>query len=621
VNWRRTPIVLALALAIGAAYWSGLRAPFQFDDGDAIVENAAIRHWWPFAQDLPMSTQVAGRPVVALSYAVNFQLAGLDPFGYRVVNLLIHFACAVLLFAIARDAVARAHSAPHAEWMAAAIAMLWAVHPLNVGTITYVSARSEALASAVYLSVLWASLRAHGATHRLAWSAVAVAACAIGMATKETMVTAPVLVVLFDRAFYYSSFSDAVRDRSRLYSALAATWIVLGAVSWSAPRAASAGFDVGVSPWTYLSNQGPIVTDYLRTAFWPVGLVFTYGEPRPLDLVSVWPFVALIVLLFAATVWAWWRKPALGFPAVAFFLLLAPTSTIVPIATEVGAERRMYLPLAALIALVVVAIAAVGRRATRPAFVLLTLLLIALTSRRNTDYLTTEALWRSTVSSWPSAVAHRNLATSLKLAGKRDEALEQFRIAAQDRPEVRRIVGQELFELGRFDEAIDELRFFLATADPAGEDARASHLLVGRSLLAKARTAEAANEFEAVVKAHPDDAAALRALADARLDLREFDQAVGLYRRYLSAQPGDTNALINLGIALLSVGDASNAIQTLRHATERDPASEKAHLNLAVALAQQGALAEAAEHASRAVALAPNDGRARELLQALSRKP
>jgi len=115
---------LILALAIVAAYWSGLHAPFQFDDAAAIVENVAIRHWWPFARELPAATQVAGRPVVALSYALNFQWAGLDPFGYRVVNLLIHFACAWLLFALAREALSRAHGPNHAGRIAAAIAVL-----------------------------------------------------------------------------------------------------------------------------------------------------------------------------------------------------------------------------------------------------------------------------------------------------------------------------------------------------------------------------------------------------------------------------------------------------------------------------------------------------------------
>jgi tetratricopeptide (TPR) repeat protein len=335
-----------------------------------------------------------------------------------------------------------------------------------------------------------------------------------------------------------------------------------------------------------LLNQGPILTDYLRTALWPDHLVFTYGEPVPIEFASALPFLALIALLLAVTAWAWVKRPALGFLGVAFFAVLAPTSTIVPIATEVGAERRMYLPLAAAIALVVLAIAR-ARKGAPAIVVLLSILLIVLTARRNADYLTSEALWRSTVSSWPSAVAHRNLGTSLKLAGKREEALEQFRIAAQERPEVRRIVGQELFELGRFDEAIDELRYFLATADPAGEDARASRILVERS------------QFAA---------------ADARLQRGDFDRAAEMYRRYLAAKPDDPNALINLGIALLSRGEMPQAVQTLTRATEVDPSSQKAHLNLAVALAQHGAMADAAAHAERAVALAPNDTRARELL-------
>ena len=201
--------------------------------------------------------------------------------------------------------------------------------------------------------------------------------------------------MLFDRAFYYSSFRDAIRDRHKLYLALVATWIVLVAVSWSAPRAASAGFGVGISPWMYLLNQGPVLTDYLRTAVWPGRLVFTYGEPVQLDFISAAPFLALIALLLAATVWAWLRKPSIGVLGVAFFLVLAPTSTIVPIATEVGAERRMYLPLAALIAFVVYsASAAVERLASQQPVVrrrrieavsvaIVSIVLIALTSRRN----------------------------------------------------------------------------------------------------------------------------------------------------------------------------------------------------------------------------------------------
>ena len=163
------------------------------------------------------------------------------------------------------------------------------------------------------------------------------------------MVTAPIAFVLFDRAVVFPSFKSAFRARWKLYASLAATWAVLVALAWSAPRAESVGLSLGVSPWTYLLNQAEIITHYLRTAVWPTRLVFAYGEPRAITLREVLAESLLIVSLLALSVWGWRTRPKLGLPGILFFLILAPTSSVVPIATEVGAERRMYLPLAALV--------------------------------------------------------------------------------------------------------------------------------------------------------------------------------------------------------------------------------------------------------------------------------
>ena len=113
------------------------------------------------------------------------------------------------------------------------------------------------------------------------------------------------------------------------------------------------GFSLGVSSWTYLLNQAEVITDYLRRSLWPYPLVFAYGEPRALALGDVLPEAALILVLAALACWSWWKAPRIGVLALAFFVVLAPTSSVVPIATEVGAERRMYLPLMTLILLVV----------------------------------------------------------------------------------------------------------------------------------------------------------------------------------------------------------------------------------------------------------------------------
>src|SRR5204863_324194 len=153
-----------------------------------------------------------------------------------------------------------------------------------------------------YLSTLYCALRAHQAgairahqagRRRWRWQAAAIAACAVGMATKESMVTAPIVVLLYDRAFLYGSLREAVRERGVLYAGLAVSWLVLAALMWSSPRGLSAGFSAhDADVWTYLLNQTVMITRYLRLAVWPRGLVLYYGWPLSLNLDTVLPQAA-----------------------------------------------------------------------------------------------------------------------------------------------------------------------------------------------------------------------------------------------------------------------------------------------------------------------------------------
>jgi len=151
-----------------------------------------------------------------------------------------------------------------------------------------------------------------------------------------------------------SAAGTAIRRRPRLYAGLAASWVVVGAIVASGPRWRSAGLSSGVSPWLYLLNQPELIVIYLRLAVWPIGQVFDYGLPRQQLLASVWPYAAVVLAMLIATAAAWRRHRELAFLGSCFFMALAPTSSIVPIATEVGAERRMYLPLIAIVILCVV---------------------------------------------------------------------------------------------------------------------------------------------------------------------------------------------------------------------------------------------------------------------------
>ena len=155
--------------------------------------------------------------------------------------------------------------------LALAVALLWAVHPLQTESVTYVVQRAESLVGLFYLLTLYGLVRGATAARPLGWYAVAALACLLGMATKEVMVSAPLVALLYDRTFLAGSFREAVRRRYGLYMALAATWPLLEQLiyaSWG--RGNTAGFDAGVNCWTYLGMQCQAIVHYLRLCAWPL---------------------------------------------------------------------------------------------------------------------------------------------------------------------------------------------------------------------------------------------------------------------------------------------------------------------------------------------------------------
>lgn len=577
-GWLR-PVILALAGVL--VYANSLPGIFTFDDDVAVVENTSIRELTSALTPPERGEPVAGRPLVNFTFAINYAIHGLDAGGYHVTNIALHIVCALLLFGLVRRTwmLVRAEDGAAAN-VAFACALIWLVHPLLTEAVNYVSQRTELVMALCYLLALYASARG--------WLAISAAACALGMAAKETMATAPLMVVLYDRAFLYGSFSHAFRARRKFYLSLASTWVFLAVLIWSGPRWESAGFSTGITVWTYLLNQAVMLAEYLRRAIWPASLVLDYGEPRSLTLPDVAPQAALIVVLLIATIVALVRRPRLGFLAAAFFIVLAPTSSVIPIATEVGAERRMYLPLAALVVLAVLAgrmlwqrlrpeVAAMGMAATTAA---VCLALGAVTWQRNTEYQDELALWRTTLERWPQARAHRNYATLLKRAGYRNEVIDHLRQSLDGHPEARYALGFELIEQQRLDEGIEELRRFAreAPSDALVDEARTK---AGHALLARARYDEATLEFEAVTR----------------------------------SQPTLSPAWTNLGVAYAQLGDPGRALPALQRAVQLDPRNTMARRNLAAVLMVSGQLEEAAQHAAEATRLDPSDALSRELLE------
>jgi tetratricopeptide (TPR) repeat protein len=614
-------------LACTLLYANSLSGPFVFDDLSSVVNNAHIRALWPLSEALSPPTEgepVAGRPIANLSLAVNYAIGQLDVRSYHIVNIALHISCALLLFGVIRHALLAPNlkgrfSDRSAANLAIACALLWAVHPLQTEVVDYVSARTESLMSAFYLLTLYASIRAFEARQSPPWLLAAGMACAMGMACKETMATAPLMVVLFDRIFLFGSFREAFSARGRWYAVLAATWLLLGALVLPGPRSESAGFFTSVRPWTYLLNQSAMIAHYLRLALWPRALVFDYGVPQDFTFGQVGPYVALVVVLLAATaaLLAW--QPPLGFLGAWFFIILAPTSSFIPISSEVGAESRMYLPLAAIVVLAVIAANAIVRRFRFPTTIAVAgtvavcSVLAVATVRRNAEYQSGVALWRTVLERRPHARAHRNLALELKAAGGGDEMLAEWREVVREQPDSRYELGRDLVEEHRFDEAVAELRRFIREY-PQDNAVPAAQSLIALALADEGKPGEAAQQWREILKLRPDDTDAKQALADALLAQKDFEGARAAYTELLTSAPANAAAWTNLGVALSSANHSAEATSAFRRAVELNPEDEQAQLGLATGLLDERDVDGAIEHASSAARMTPNDPAAHTLL-------
>jgi tetratricopeptide (TPR) repeat protein len=574
-DWR-----IALILVAGAlSYAGGLSGPFVFDDRGSIIDNRTIEDLGSLeVLRAPHETPTAGRPAVNVSFALNYALGERNVTGYHVANIAIHLLCGLAILGIARRLQPNVNAA-------FAIALIWTIHPLNSEAVNYVTQRSESLMALCYLLTIYCAVRAFDApSSRTRWEAAAVLACAVGMASKESMVTAPIAVLVVDRIFLLSSF----RARWRLYAGLGATWIILAALVWTSPRDLSAGFAAhDANVWMYLLNQAVMLARYLWLAIWPRDLVLYYGWPLPLTLDAVLPQAALVIALLALTAYALWRHPRAGFLGAWFFLALAPTSSIVPIVTEVGAERRMYLGLIAVVALGVIAFRALVRiPQARAAVLAVAALALGLgTVARTAEYQSSLTLAETTLARWPTPAAHSMLGTELAAAGQLSAAEGHLRQAAPVHPPAQYYLGTVLAAQEQHAGAIDSLKTFIASQPPELDQVHTARAVLAGSLTKEGRLDEAADQYRAMLATNPDDGQALSLLASILLRQQRHGDAIALYRRAVASRPGDVTTTIGLGVALASHGLLDEAITVFREAVALDPANPHAQQNLARALA------------------------------------
>jgi len=534
-NRRSRWLAVLLAIWALAVYGNNLHGPFILDDVPWILNNQNIRALRPLWKPLANTS----RPVVQWSLAANFALGGLNPLGYHLVNNLLHAMAALALLGVVRRTlrthrlVARFGEA--ADGLGFAVALLWALHPLDTETVTYVIQRSEGMAGLFAVLTLYGVIRGATAGRANAWNFLSILSCALALGSKPVAAIVPLLVLAYDWTFLAGTWSELWRNRRRLYVGLGTCWLLAAAFLFAGRREwmGSAGVVSGgraISWLDYAALEPGVILHYLRLSLWPDHLCLLYGRPQPSTGLLFWLPCGVVGGVLIITVCLLARKSAGGFLGAWFFLTLAPTSSVIPLLHPVF-EHRMYVPLMAVVAGTVVAVRAMidklaGSGEARKWLSLGTLVFAALgmgatTIQRNGDYRTEVSIWRDTVQKAPTNPdARYGLSLALATARQFDEAGAAFTETMRLKPDFVQAQydwGVTLVRAGRETEA---LTHFTAALQIDPRYARAEDG-IGVVLYHQGKLAEAIPHFYEAARLNPDDIQAQYNLARALHEQRQ----------------------------------------------------------------------------------------------------
>ncbi len=359
-------------------------------------------------------------------------------------------------------------------------------------------------------------------------------------------------------------------------------------------------------------NQPALILTYLKLAFWPSPLVLDYGLARPTTLVAALPAGLVVVSLLGLTAFAWTRSRPLGFVATWFWITLAPTSTILPIATEVGAERRMYLPLATVVVLAVLGafwlIRGSGPNWRRLAIATLAIACGALswvTVARNREYQSEVSIWQTVLDRHPQGRAQYNLGLALAKENRTSEGIEHLRLATDEEPRAHYALAVGLEKAGKLDEAATQYQTFLQRI-PYDLQAPEGYVRLGIVLSALDKLDLAVAALERAIAMKPQNPDGHVALADALMKQGHYQEASRHYAEYIQREKNNPAAYENFALSLIAQEREAEAIPLLERAVTMDPGNGGTRLTLGNALAAVGRDADAIGQYRRGIALVPS---------------
>lgn len=435
--------LVAILVCVGIwTYRNSLDGPAVLDDGAVISQSLRL------AESTGPKWLPRPRQYVKVSVLLNHAVGGDKVRGYHQVNRLIHIINALLLFGIVRltlllPSFTGRFTEITANSLAFCIALIWLVHPLQTQAVTYMAQRMESMMATCFLAAVYSFARSETAVRRLPWYFACVLCFVVGVGTKEVIAMLPFVLLLYDRAFLSADFREVFRRRYILYSVMLLPMILFA--FWIAPYFSSRVHKMGfghpwITPWMYARTQAAVIFHYLGLAVWPEKLCLDYCWPI-LSVGDSLPWVAMMMATLMGSIATWFRNRPAGFLLLSFFLILAPTSSFMPI-NDLAFEHRMYLPLACVAGLLVFGIFHFLQKALTPRLLcrelatglcVVTSLVISVpliwrTVSRNEDYQDPVRIWETALDARPESHRARfNYATALYRDGRHDEAVENIK--------------------------------------------------------------------------------------------------------------------------------------------------------------------------------------------------
>jgi Flp pilus assembly protein TadD len=426
-RWIAFGATAAALLAALIAYWPALHGTFVFDDAHMQFAEAHPEH-------IPFYVWIKGsRPLVGLSYWINYQISGPSSFGYHLTNLLFHLLASLFAFLIVRKILEMAPIARERATVAAGFCgALFLLHPVQTEAVAYIAARSENLSVCLCFAA-WACFL-YRPTRDIRFPSVLAVLLLFGasISAKEHVALLPAVILLCD--YYWNpGFSfEGIRRNWRLYVVFLAASLAVGAFLYSyLSHEPTIGFNMKEFTWyQYLFTQCRVVFIYLRLFLLPFGQTADYLiqlSHTPFEHGAIFGMLAIAVAAIAAIVWRK-RFPLASFGFFVALIFFLPTSSIMPI-KDLAAERRLYLPFIGLLFIVAEPLVRIRWNDRKLAAALCAVLLIegVITWNRNFVWSNSLTLWADTVEKSPQNTRARfGLAAAQFTAHRYADAIQNY---------------------------------------------------------------------------------------------------------------------------------------------------------------------------------------------------